>query len=333
MKRVCITVGHWNIENITSESLRSWRSPAVLEKSTGASGERNYHWEKVMPLLRDKLIDAGVAVHIATAVYEEEIYRREYDLWIALHYDGGGTGERCMISAPNRDTKPDYLHGAAQSEAERFCQVWRNTYPDIVGVPNRDDMITAGMKDYYAFDYVGYDTPAVIVEHFNHTSSRGGYLKEHPELVAEGDFKAIVKFLEVSEQPPILTDTYKVVYKGEVLQEYEKNPTDTIQGQARQLEERTAQVATITSTLGTLQADLKDAESTLATCQADLTRAQRERDTAKAALSTAENTVKTLKAEMILLNEKITKLESTNLCEAYTGIEHIKMGLKKIFRR
>ena len=103
---------------------------------------------------------------------------------------------------------------------ERFCQIWRTTYPDIVGVPNRDNFITAGMKDYYAFDYVGYDTPSVIIEHFNHTSSRGTYLKDHPELVAEGDFKAIAKFLGISEQPPVTSDRYQVIYKGEVLQEY-----------------------------------------------------------------------------------------------------------------
>lgn len=333
MKRVCIQVGHYKIEEITSESLRSWRSPELLKRSTGASGERVYHWDKVMPLLRDKLIDAGVAVHIATAIYEPWTYNQEYDLWISMHYDGGGTGERCMVSAPNRNTSPAYLNPGAQNESERFAQIWKNTYPDIVGVPNRDDIITAGMRDYYAFDYVGYDTPSVILEHFNHSSSRGTYLKEHPELVAEGDFKAIAKFLSIPTEPPVTSDRYQVIYKGEVLQEYEINPTDTIQKQASDLEQCLSQVATLTDKIGTLQADLRDAESTLATCEADLTTAQRERDDAKAAVSAAEKTVKSLEAEITLLNEKINKLESTSPCDAYTGMQLIRKGLAKIFKK
>lgn len=199
MKKVCIQVGHWGIENITSESLRSWRSADVLKRSTGASGERIWHWNKWMPLLKNKLIAAGVQVFIVGATYQKEIYDQEYDLWISGHYDGGGTGERCMISSPNRATAPSYLNSGAFSEAERFCSIWKGIYPAVVGVPNRDNFITAGMRDYYAFDYVGYNTPAVIVEHFNHTSPKGTQLKQDPEKVAEGDFKAIMKFLGIDK--------------------------------------------------------------------------------------------------------------------------------------
>ena len=45
--KVCLMIGHWNIENITSEGLRSWRSADTLKRSTGASGERDYHFHKV----------------------------------------------------------------------------------------------------------------------------------------------------------------------------------------------------------------------------------------------------------------------------------------------
>lgn len=197
MRKVCLQVGHWNIENITSEGLRSWRSASVLKSSTGASGERDWHWNEWMPRLRDKLIQAGVQVFIVDATYRPDTYNQEYDLWISGHYDGGGTGERCMVSPPNRDTVPAYLNEAAQREAERFCAIWKNVYPATVNLPNRDDFITAGMKDYYAFDYVGFDTPSVIIEHFNHTSAKGGQLKSNPDKVVEGDFKAIMEFLNL----------------------------------------------------------------------------------------------------------------------------------------
>ena len=252
MKRVCLQIGHWGIENITKEGLRSWRDVNYLKTSTGASGERDYFWEKIRQPLTDKLNATGqMHVYIAGATYNPEIYNQEYDLWISFHWDAGGTGERCMISAPNRATQPAYLHETAQSEAERFCQVWKSIYPSIVEVPF-NTMVTDGMKDYYAYDYVGYDTPAVLIEHFNATSTRGTYLKEHPELVVEGDFKAICKFLGIPEQPPITKNVYQIVYKNQVLQEFEDNPMDRITKLSGELEIAQNKVAELTSKNGTL---------------------------------------------------------------------------------
>ena len=206
MKKVCIQVGHWGIEGIdTAEQkqfLRPWRDTSALKRSTGASGERDYHWNKVMPILRDKLIAAGVQVYIVDAIYRPEIYNQNYDLWISLHYDGGGTENRSMVSSPLRDKNPKYLNTQAHNEADRFADIWRRVYPKMVGTINRNERITAGMLEYYAFDYVPYDTPAVILEHFNHTSSLGEQLKNNPEIVAQADFEAIVEFLGITTQPP-----------------------------------------------------------------------------------------------------------------------------------
>ena len=82
MKSVCIQVGHWQIESITAKNLRGWRSAEILSHSTGASGERNYHWNRVMPLLSRMLRDRGVQVYIAGANWHET-YRRNFDLWIS----------------------------------------------------------------------------------------------------------------------------------------------------------------------------------------------------------------------------------------------------------
>jgi len=227
MKSVVLQVGHYQIEGITSEGLRSWRSSSVLKKSTGASGERDWHWDKLIILLRDKLIKAGVQVHIADATYQASIYSQEYDLWISLHYDGGGENERCMISAPSRDTKPSYLQEEAQQKSEKFCEIWKELYPKEVGVPFSPNHIGLAMRDYYAFDYVGYDTPAVIIEHFNHTSPKGKELKKNPELVAEADCKAILKFLEIV---PHEEDTkYKLFLKGQEIRTYENDPQSKIE--------------------------------------------------------------------------------------------------------
>ncbi len=333
LKRICLQVGHWQIENINNESLRSWRSPSVLKKSTGASGERDYYWNEVMPKLRDKLINAGIQVYIAGATYSQEIYSLEYDLWISLHYDGGGTGERCMISGPSRSTKPAYLNETAFSESERFCQIWKSIYPQVVGVPNKDNFITAGMRDYYAYDYVGYDTPSVIIEHFNHTSLRGGQLKKNPDLVAEADFKAIIKFLGIPENPIVMPDVYQIVYKGEVLHEYEENPADKIDDLAGDLEKSEKANSTLVSENGTLKADLVDMNRTISETKKNLREARTARDDAKSDLMIANGKIGTYKNETDVLKKRIENLEKSDPFAAYDGLTIIFKGIKKLIGR
>jgi len=220
MKSVCISVGHWQAENLTAKNLRSWRSAEILRKSTGASGERDYHWNKVMPLLKDMLIARGVQVYV-TGCNWDEVYKRNFDLFLSLHYDGGGSQNRCMISSPTREAVPAFLNDKAQRESERFCAIWKSIYPTITETINRDEMITEGMLWYYAFDYVPVDTPAVIIEHFNHTSEKGKELKKKPELVAQADFKAICQFLDIPEEEP--SNKYELYFKGEKIKEYDFN--------------------------------------------------------------------------------------------------------------
>ena len=344
-KTVCIQVGHWQIESITSENLRSWRSPSILSRSTGASGERDYHWNEIMPRLRDKLINAGVVVYIAGSTYQPEIYEREYDLWISLHYDGGGTGERCMIAAPNRATQPPYLHEQAFSDSERFAAVWKQTYPEIVGVPNRDEFITAGMVDYYAFDYVGYDTPSVIVEHFNHTSPRGTYLKENPELVAEGDYQAIIKFLGL--QDVIHDDKYRIVYKGEVLAEYDYNPEDKLKECQAKCEQLQKTISDQTLEIAQLETALQEQEADNAQLAADIRRITRERDDCLAEKKSLEAEIEDLNKQIDALNQEIgnlnqvineqqatiEKLKAGECLDAYSGWELIRLGVAKLVGR
>lgn len=195
MKKVLIIVGHENIENLTHAGLRSWRSIETLKKSTGASGERDYFSNKVVPKLKELLEQAGVEVKIVDALYHEDVYSQDYDLCVAMHYDGGGSGNRCMASAPNKNITPPYISEEAMAKSDEFINKWLVSYPEDTGVTVRQDLITAGMYDYYCWDYVGFDTPSVILEHFNHTSLRGEELKGEPDVVAKADAKVILNFL------------------------------------------------------------------------------------------------------------------------------------------
>ena len=254
MKKVCIQVGHWNIENITSSNLRSWRSATYLKRSTGASGERNWHWNEWMPRLRDKLIAAGVQVYVVDAIYHNAVYNQEYDLWISGHYDGGGDSERCMISAPNRATQPAYLNSGAFTKSEEFCNIWKQVYPSKVNQPNRDDKITAGMKDYYAFDYVGYDTPSVIVEHFNHTASGGQSLKNSPDLVAEADCQAILRFLGIEGGQG---KDYVVTYKNNAIHSLDYDPVAKNKELIEEISKQEQALNTLKASVGDLQKQLE----------------------------------------------------------------------------
>ena len=216
MPKIILQVGHWNIERITNEALRSWRSTEVLKRSTGASGERDYHYNKVAPMLKKKLEDAGFTVVIVDGIYNSETIKKA-DLWCSLHYDGGGSENRCMISSPKRGQ--GYLHAKAHDTADKFCEIWREIYPQHTGTVNRNERITAGMLEYYGFDYVEMDTPAVIIEHFNHTSERGEYLKQNADKVAHADYLAILKFFG-KEDNTLETFTLETDIPSEIEDQY-----------------------------------------------------------------------------------------------------------------
>lgn len=199
MKKLLLICGHQNIKDLTNESLRSWRDVTYLRRSTGAAGEMSYQSGQIAPLIEDELKDL-VDITITDAIYHKDIYDQDYDLVIALHYDGGGIENRCIITSPDDKTVPAYICAAAREKADQFCSIFKGVYPDLTGTVNRDGRITDGMKEYYAWDYVSIDSPSVIIEQFNHTSERGAYLKVNPNVVVDGIIQCICKYFEISPE-------------------------------------------------------------------------------------------------------------------------------------
>ena len=205
MKSVLLICGHKNIANITQEGLRSWRSASTLAKSTGASGEVGWVWDKLMPLLRDKLIALNYQVFITDAIYHKDTYSRDYDLAVALHYNGAlgdNPPSTCIISKPRENIDPPFINQSASDLSDSFISKWIKIYPEKTGITLRQDLVTAGMTDYYAWDYVGMDTPSVILEHGNWVNT-SDYKKmfEQTNMIAEADVEAINSFLN----PVIIT--------------------------------------------------------------------------------------------------------------------------------
>ena len=329
MKKVCLQVGHWQIENLSAKGLRSWRSTEVLRKSTGAGGERDYHWTQIMPRLRDKLIAKGIQVYITSGIWDDIYSSENFDLWLSLHYDGGGSQNRCMISAPTRDAVPAFLHDKAQREAERFCAIWKVVYPEVTGAINRDERITEGMLWYYAFDYVPMDTPAVIIEHFNHTSEKGKELKSNPELVAEADYKAILQFLGIPEEEP--STKYEVFFKGKKIKEYDYDITKKLTELEKDLKNKTTEWVKLGKDFEAYKLAKAKEISNL-----NISQIKYKTDTEK--VITAKNgEILNLKTEVEGQKEIIKQLKATPTVEvvlkAYSGLDLIGLGIRKLLSR
>ena len=203
MKTVLLGFGHQNIENIRTKGLRKWRSAVALRKSTGTFGERDWLWNVLRPRLTEKLIAKEVQVFITDAIYNEEIYSRDYDLCIFSHYDAGNTNSRCIISDPRPTIEPPFITPEATIKSSKFISDWLSIYPSKTGITSNQGAITEGMTDYYAWDYVGTNTPSVIIEHGNNTCpSDHDKMFNNPDLIAEADVEAVVKYFGLEPEMP-----------------------------------------------------------------------------------------------------------------------------------
>ena len=325
MKSICIQVGHWQIENITAKNLRSWRSAETLSHSTGASGERDYHWNKVMPALKKLLVDRGIQVYVAGGIWDDIYKDHNFDLWLSMHYDGGGSENRCMISAPTREAVPAFLNEKAQREAERFCALWKSIYPEITGTVNRDNRITEGMLWYYAFDYVPLDTPAVIIEHFNHTSTKGEELKTKPELIAQADYQAILKFLDVPETEP--TGKYEVTFKGEKMGELDYDPIKKISELEGNFTDKQKEIEKLTKEFEAYKVAKTKEISDLNISHINYKTAN------EIVISKKDTEIENLKIEISGQKEIIKQLKTNPTFDLYTGWDLIGLGITKLFEK
>jgi hypothetical protein len=319
MKTCLLIAGHWQIENITAKGLRPWRSYANLRKSTGASGERDWVWNDLLPLLRDKLIASGVQVFITDAIYHEETYSRDYDLALALHFDAGGTDSRCIISKPNPSQNPPYLYPEALAKADEFISHWLAVYPQMTGIASRQDRITEGMTDYYAWDYLKEGTPSVIIEHGNNTCPQDSEkMHNHTELIAEADVAAVRRFL--LPEPVVEDNRYWIYHRGQVLegQVYAENPKDLLTELENRLKENDRLLADKTAELEQLRREIEKQDQHEKSLIEERNLARRERDDLaltlqlqkegqERALQGLRNEIEELSIENAKLTEKVKR--------------------------
>jgi len=311
-KSVLIICGHKNIEGITAKGLRTWRAWSQLAKSTGASGEKDWVWDKLMPLLRDKLITAGIQVYITDAIYHEETYSRDYDLCVALHFDAGGENSRCMISKPRPDIVPPFITSEASLQSDHFISHWNETYPAKTGIKLRNDAVTVGMTDYYCWDYVGVNTPSVIIEHGNNTCpSDHETMFDRTNLVADGDVEAILKYFQIQSEE---TDQkFHLVQGGVEIKTYDKNPDDIILELSGKLKTSDDALAGKTLEANELRGELEKQERDNVDLSNQLLKAQSEKNDANRELAVVQGQIEGFQNEIDKLRDRVTILDTTRL--------------------
>lgn len=149
MERVIIQAAHQNIQHNASPHLRG---------GTGAPDEQTFTISLAVDLashLRALNVDAVTV----DANMHESVFADPAALFIALHYDS---------YSPTKDRGCRFARGIwdrAGEASDRMVALLVQNYPRDTGIPlYRNNQSTRGMREYYAFDYPTWETPAVIAE-------------------------------------------------------------------------------------------------------------------------------------------------------------------------
>ena len=149
MSRIILMPGHWRIGENEDSARWGW---------TGAPGEQAFNLSCATQV-GEILGNDGHEVVITDANYHEDVYSRDADAFLTIHYDSyGETKPRGCRMCRLRD---DY----AWEASDRLVGILLEEYPERTGIPLfRNNQLTAGMEWNYAFTYPTRPTPCAIIE-------------------------------------------------------------------------------------------------------------------------------------------------------------------------
>ncbi|HUZ78558.1 MAG TPA: hypothetical protein VMV93_13350 [Chloroflexota bacterium] len=165
MAIVVLHNGHLNVD----------RNPdAGLHGETGAEGELAWIG-RLQDALQARLEAAGHTVKRTDGSGPDQDFGG--DLFLANHYDGGAPdSSHCMAAHALNDTTP--------ADSERLLRCFLARYPATVGIPARQELVTADMTRYYGFAYEAQ--PDLIVEHGNNSNA-------HDHAILHGQLGLVVQ--------------------------------------------------------------------------------------------------------------------------------------------
>lgn len=140
--------------------------------------------------------------------------------------------------------------------------------------------------------------------------------------------------LKLLTSKSLIKDTkYSVVFKGEVLLTYDENPQNKIEDLTNKLEATRKVLAKVNQELGDAKALLAIEEGDHAALRSDFRRQSEQVSNLEVDNREMDRELTKLEERLDEANTSNAKLKSASPIDGFGGIELIKMGIKKLFRR
>lgn len=194
-KFICLQAGHQNQAQNCVTSLRS---------GTGAPGEAEFT-VKLRNRLSEILQSKGFMVQMVDATYNCKGENKDFDLFLALHYDANiyGTGGG-FIGIP--DPSVDDAH----AESKRIQQAMISEYFKHSNIVNHPERNNANVTFYYMWKYLTSKTPCVLIECGVGLDAHDAVLladtNRIANAIARGICKAFNTPFDVVVPPPVIED-------------------------------------------------------------------------------------------------------------------------------
>lgn len=198
-KLICLQAGHENTPNNCDPALR---------KGTGAPGEVEFT-VRIRNKLSEVLQSKGFAIQLvdATANCKPEVIKKDFALFLAIHYDANiyGTGGG-IVGAP------DPSIDSSNTESKRIRDSIISEYFKNTGIVNHPERINGNITFYYMWKFLSAKTPCVLIECGVGQDAHDKVILNDTDRVVNGIARGICKAFNVPFDPvaPPLNDSQKV---------------------------------------------------------------------------------------------------------------------------
>jgi len=189
MTFICLQAGHQNASQNCDVNLR---------KSTGAPGEAEFT-VRVRDRLSQILISKGIQVQLVDSTFncDPKSDEKDYDLFLALHYDAyvnGSIGGFADYPEPSTD--------GATKESQRITKVINEVYFPESGIQyvSRSNSNT---RYYYMWKFLSAKTPCVLLECGTGQNPHDKVILNDTERVATAIARGICKAFNIPFDAPV----------------------------------------------------------------------------------------------------------------------------------